>query len=124
METPERLMTGAVPSGLELLSLEQLEACSSSLAAGSSQHCRIEPCPSCCVEQWSRERLRPAPLGLPPRAQLHWIIRAGRGSLRHAERCTPEERSGGGVPQWRMAKGSPEAEPMHAGTSAGSRVRQ
>ena len=27
-----------------------------------------------------------------------WINCAGRGSFRHAERCTPGERSGGGVP--------------------------
>ena len=32
---------------------------------------------------------------------------AERSSFRHAERCRPEERSGGGLPQWRMAGGSP-----------------
>ena len=42
-----------------------------------------------------------------PQSGSYGVPGAERGSVRHAELCSPEERSGGGMQEWRMAGGSP-----------------
>ena len=96
---------------------------SSSLAAGAPRAVRSR-CPSRCVPALACVL---APAGavtagarscLPPLGGGN-DERAGRGSFRHAERCRPEERSGGGLPQWRMAGRSPGRQTASESRSGG-----